>query len=102
VRISGCSQAAKCPPRSTSLKYTRFVYACSTQLRGAWYISSGKTLTATGTVTFLAAKKVNLFSQYRRDEEIAVSVSQKSVMLSRTSSRVRPPSSPAKAREISS
>src|SRR4051794_8928719 len=53
---SGCSQAAKWPPRSTSLKCTRLGYAFSVQLRGDWKISSGKTLTATGTVTLRTAR----------------------------------------------
>jgi hypothetical protein len=51
-------------------------YARSAQLRGAWSV---KTLTATGMETFLASKNGNLFSQLRRDEEIAVFVNQKSV-----------------------
>ena len=38
-----------------------------------------------------------LFSQYRRAAEIAVFVSQNSVMLSSTSSRVRPSFCPSKS-----
>jgi hypothetical protein len=34
-KVCGCSQAAKCPPSSTSLKWTSFGYAFSAQLRGA-------------------------------------------------------------------
>src|SRR4051812_14792980 len=34
-RICGCSQAAKWPPSSTSLKWMSLRYACSAQLRGA-------------------------------------------------------------------
>src|SRR4029453_115965 len=37
----GSSQAAKCPPLSTSLKYATFGYAFSTQLRGVRQISPG-------------------------------------------------------------
>src|SRR3954451_13572627 len=69
----------------------RLGYARSVQLRGAWYCSPGKTLTATGIDTPLALKKPPLYSQYRRDEETAVFVSQYSVMLSRISSRVSSP-----------
>src|SRR5262245_27177997 len=45
----GSSQAAKCPPLSTALKYRRVGYAFSTQLRGAAKISPGKLVKATGT-----------------------------------------------------
>src|SRR4051795_6280212 len=69
----------------------RFGYARSDQLRGAWYCSLGKTLTATGMETPLALKKPPLYSQYRRDAETPVFVSQYSVMLSRISSRVSSP-----------
>src|SRR4051794_19841909 len=94
---SGCSQAAKCPPRSTSLKWTRLAYAFSAQLRGARKSSSGKTLTATGTVTFRALAKLPYprYSQYDFAVETPVLVSQNMVTLSRMSSRVRPPSTPS-------
>ncbi len=60
----GCSQAAKWPPRSSSLKWMRLSgYACSAQLRGAWYSSSGKTLMANGMVIGLASKNAAVFSQ---------------------------------------
>jgi hypothetical protein len=81
----------------------RLEYAFSVQLRGAWKISSGKTLTATGTVTFLDVGEAAVwYSQYSFEDETPVFVSQNSVMLSRMSSRVRPPSTPStKAGEIS-
>src|SRR3712207_8178580 len=66
-------------------------YALSAQLRGASYCSPGKTVTATGILTPLALKKPPLYSQYRRDAETPVFVSQYSVMLSRISSRVSSP-----------
>src|SRR3954469_14355300 len=69
----------------------RFGYARSVHVLGASYCSPGKTLTATGINTPLALKKPPLYSQYRRDAETAVFVSQYSVMLSRTSSRVNSP-----------
>src|SRR5215217_8137530 len=68
-----------------------FGYARSVQLRGASYCSLGKTLTATGMETPFALKNPPLYSQYRRDEETPVFVSQYSVMLSRISSRVSSP-----------
>src|SRR5215203_7069713 len=68
-----------------------FGYARSAQLRGASYCSPGKTLTATGMETPLALKKPPLYSQYRRDADTPVFVSQYSVMLSRISSRVSSP-----------
>src|SRR5919107_1802648 len=69
----------------------RLGYARSVQLRGAWYCSPGKTVTATGMETPLALKKPPLYSQYRRDAETPVFVTQYSVMLSRISSRVSSP-----------
>src|SRR3954467_11609453 len=66
-------------------------YARSAQLRGASYCSLGKTLTATGIETPFVLKKPPLYSQYRRDAETPVFVSQYSVMLSRISSRVSSP-----------
>src|SRR5918998_3161617 len=66
-------------------------YARSVQLRGAWYCSPGNTVTATGMETPLALKKPPRYSQYRRDAETPVLVSQYSVMLSRISSRVSSP-----------
>src|SRR6266545_7513339 len=69
----------------------RLGYAFSAQLRGAWYCSPGKTVTATGMDTPLALKKPPLYSQYRRDADTPVFVSQYSVMLSRISSRVSSP-----------
>src|SRR5215212_6458212 len=69
----------------------RLGYACSAQLRGASYCSLGKTLTATGMETPLVLKNPPLYSQYRRDAETPVFVSQYSVMLSRISSRVSSP-----------
>ena len=54
-------------------------------------------------MTPLASKKSSVFSQYSRPEETPVFVSQVSVMLSRTSSRVRlPTGSPSKALAMSS
>ena len=73
---SGCSQAAKCPPLSSRLKWMSLGYARSTQLRGGASASSGKTLTATGMATPFGTKKAILFSQYRRAEETAVFVNQ--------------------------
>src|SRR5215213_9332220 len=66
-------------------------YAFSVQLRGASYCSPGNTLTATGMETPLALKKPPLYSQWRREAETPVFVSQYSVMLSRISSRVSSP-----------
>src|SRR5215208_1245054 len=68
-----------------------FGYARSVQLRGASYCSPGKTLTATRIETPLALKKPPSYSQYSRDAETPVFVSQYRVMLSRTSSRVSSP-----------
>ena len=58
-------------------------YARSAQLRGAWYSSSGKTLTATGMATPLTPKKEILFSnasQYRRAPEIVRQPGQRDVV----------------------
>src|SRR6202030_1187554 len=52
----GCSQAAKCPPLGSLLKWISLGYARSAQLRGAGKSSSGKTLTAVGTTTPLTPK----------------------------------------------
>jgi hypothetical protein len=41
----------------------RFGYACSAQVRGAWYCSPGKTVTATEIETPFALKKPPLYSQ---------------------------------------
>src|SRR2546428_6869091 len=77
-------------------------YARSVQLRGAAMTSSGKTLTATGMETFLGPRSVFANPpQKRRAAEIVVFVNQKSVVLSSTSSRVRPVGSPSKARAMS-
>src|SRR6267154_5632038 len=78
-------------------------------LRGAWKISLGNTVNATGTERFAgffpaasAAKMARKFSQYSRADEAAVFVSQCSMMLSTTRSGVRPPATlPSRnAREI--
>src|SRR3954449_5304285 len=69
----------------------RLEYARSAQLRGASYCSPGKTLTATGRDTPFALKKPPLYSQYSREADTPVHVSQYSVMLSRISSRVSSP-----------
>src|SRR3954464_12925227 len=50
-KSSGSSQAAKWPPRSTSLKYARPGETVSTQLRGAAQSSPGNVVKATGTET---------------------------------------------------
>jgi hypothetical protein len=54
----------------------RFGYAFSAQFLETINISSGKTLTATGMLTFFGATRLNLFSQYIRAEETAVFVNQ--------------------------
>ena len=36
VNSCGCSIAAKCPPRSSSLKWINLGKVCSAQLRGTW------------------------------------------------------------------
>ena len=82
-------------------------YARSAQLRGTASISSGKTLTATGMETPFDVEKGELvFScndlPIETSRRNPVFVNQKSVMLSRTSSRVRPSACPSKTRAISS
>src|SRR3954471_23714732 len=108
-KSSGSSQAAKWPPRSTSLKYARSGETVSTQLRGAGKTSPGKFVKPTGTATgggawpaVPAAAWARPVSQYHRAEEAPVPVSQYSVMLSTMLSRVRlPTGSPLmNAREI--
>jgi hypothetical protein len=69
-----------------------FLNVCSPQLRGAQYISPGKTVTATGTFWMSNAVKGPpppcAASQYERDEEAPVFVSQYNVIASSISSRV--------------
>src|SRR4029077_4636639 len=92
----GSSQAAKCPPLSTSLKYVTFGYAFSAQLRGVRQISPGNVVKPNGNVIGGGAWPAALawacpLSQYDRAAEAPVPVSQYSMMLSRTLSRVRLP-----------
>src|SRR5690349_23515277 len=94
---SGSSQAAKWPPRSTSLKYDRLGYDASAQLRGVAQISPGNEVNPTGIVGAgggalpAAGASGPYASQYDRAAEAPVPVSQYAVMLSRTWSRVRLP-----------
>ena len=93
---SGSSQAAKWPPFSTSLKYARLGYACSTQLRGAGKTSPGNVVKPTGSLTSGGACPAvrawaRPLSQYDRAAEAPVPVSQYSVTLSTIRSRLRLP-----------
>src|SRR3954471_1601837 len=92
----GSSHAAKCPPLSTSLKYTTLGYALSTQVRGVRQISPGNVVKPTGIETDAAPSAATRAfsspsSQYERAADAPVPVSQYRVMLSRMCSRVRLP-----------
>src|SRR3954468_340204 len=74
LKSSGCSQAAKCPPLSTSFQWMMLPKLFSPQLRGARYISAGNTVTATGKVGMSNALNgpppACAPSQYDRDDDV--------------------------------
>ena len=82
---SGCSKAAKCPPRGMVVQCV-MVYAASHQLRGALRISLGKLATPVGTSTLAPPPKEVKLSHYNRAEDTAELVAQYIITLSRSSS----------------
>src|ERR1700732_4973569 len=90
MNISGCSNAAKCPPLVSSLKYATLANLFSAHRRDVRNISLGKIEQPTGTVTESdSASASRKLSQYRRAEDAALAGSQYSITLSSSSSRVR-------------
>src|SRR5258708_25289427 len=89
MNVSGCSNAAKCPPLVSSLKYTTLANLFSAHRRDVRNISLGKIEQPTGTVTGSdSASAPRKLSQYRRAEDAAFAGSQYSITLSSNSSRV--------------
>ena len=72
MNISGCSNAAKCPPLVSSLKYTTLANLFSAHRRDVRNISLGKIEQPTGMVTGSdIASAPRKLSQYKRAEDAA-------------------------------
>src|ERR1700722_2819826 len=65
---SGCSNAAKCPPRGMVVQCV-MLYAVSHQRRGVRRISLGKAATPVGSSTRPSVKKLLKLSQYSRADD---------------------------------
>src|ERR1700754_3538452 len=84
---SGCSNAAKCPPRGIVVQCVT-LYAASHQLRGVRRISFGKAATPVGSSTRPSVTKLLKLSQYSRADDAPLPVTQYSITLSSNSSRL--------------